>query len=266
MSLPKIDYKAHVGMPEHFVSKVWQQSSRALGLTAGGPEICQLFLGSGDRHTQYTLSNLPSMFAPSGNRSCYYDLTLYGEQGEPFATRRVRVPGCTSISVRMEELFGPKLPAIGIVGARVGPTVSKWRRNKHLGSLTPHFYAMYHDDDMDSLALVHPQTALWDIKPEPTIWQSNLVIYPESLTKLEVFQLNPTPKMLESTLTVRLLNGEEVVSSTGNIGPRGVRQIVWQKDDLGMEPIVLSSDNITAPNAKPLVFQHTASGFSAAHS
>lgn len=95
-----------------------------------------------------------------------------------------------------------------------------------------------------------------------------MLIRPSSIVQLEVFQINPTTAEATTRIAVRAIDGEELAASAAVMPPLGSRRIVWDARQLGSVPYVyLTSDRLTAPNAKPLVFLHFRGGaFSAAHS
>jgi len=229
--------------------------------------ICQLFLNGFGKYTRYTFTNFPSLYSPPTASHCYYDLTLYDEVGSAVARTHVSVPAFASVEVRLEDVARGPLPALGVVAARFRPGSPLSYADKHLGTITSHFYALYHDAGMESLSVVHPQTALWADSPPPVPWRSNLLILPELIDALEIFQLNPTPRPVESTISLCALDGTALLSARGRMPPRSARRTLWHGKDLPAERyLVLASDALAAPNAKPLLFQHYQGRFfSAAH-
>jgi hypothetical protein len=229
--------------------------------------ICQLFIGGPDKRSVYTLINFPSLFSPASASACSYKLKLYDQDGAEVARQSVTVPPRGTVELRLETIFDVALPEIGLLSAQI--TAGSWLSyaNRHLGPIRAHFYAMYHDAGMRSMAIVHPQSIMWKERPVPESWRSTLVICPDKLSALEIYQINPTPMEAQTEISLRNLDGAPLVSSPALMPPRGTRRISWSMSDFGeSKHVAISSEALTAPNAKPLVFQHHRAGFSAGHS
>ena len=229
--------------------------------------ICQAYIGTGGKKTKYTLVNFPSLLSPNDATDCIYTLTLYDQNGERVGVQNVRVPAMGTAEVVPETIFGRSLPEIGLLAVQIQAGSLLSYAGRHLGPIRAHFYAMYHDAKMSSMAVVHPQSVVFSARQEPTAWRSTMAICPEKLGAIELFQINPTPVEVETELSIRTLGGSRLASSAGRIQPMGIRRIFWKSSDfLDSKYVCVSSDSITAPNAKPLIFQHFKSGFSASHS
>lgn len=229
--------------------------------------VCQLFLGGYGKRTVYTFVNFPSLYCPRTAASCHYALTLYDQDGVEVARGRVTVPPFGTAAVRLEDVLRRPLPELGLLAAQIRPSAPFSYADHHLGTITAHFYAMYHDEEMRSLSVIHPQTTLWGASPPRMPWRSNLLIRPETIEAVEIFQINPATTSAQTTLSVSSPDGKPIVSSTSRIPARGVRRIYWPAVEFRERPfVVLTADAVTAPNAKPLLFQHYQTGFCAAHS
>lgn len=269
MSLPIQAPAARPG--RSFVSRALRYASRVAkriaprGLNVSAP-ICQIFLGGNGKKSVYTFMNFPSLYRPTGAYSCCYDLTLHDAAGETVGDAKVSVPPYASIEVRLEEVMDGLLPELGVLSAQIRPQAFFSYADRHLGTITAHFFAMYHDEGMRSVCVIHPQTELWRHTPPRPSWRSNLLIRPDGIDSLEIFQMNPASTRCSSTLSVCDPQGAPIVSATAEIEPFGARRLEWKASQFGGRPFVaLTADALTAPNAKPLIFQHHASGFSAAH-
>jgi hypothetical protein len=231
-----------------------------------GSPICQLFIGGHGKQSVYTLINFPSLFAPASASACSYLLTLYDQDGAKVASRRVSVPAMGTIEIRPEDVFEMPLPEMGLLSAQISAGSRTSYANRHLGPIRAHFYAMYHDENMRSMAIVHPQSIMWKQRPITESWRSSLVICPDKLNALEVFQINPTPSEADTEISICGLDGARLASSSARMAPRATRRMYWKTSDFGDAHIAITSEALTAPNAKPLLFQHYNGGFSASHS
>ena len=244
---------------------------RACSISPGpvevGPPICQLFIGGHGKRTAYTFVNFPSLFSPANASACSYKLTLYDQDGSEVGSRRITVPMLGTAEVRLEDLFDLSLPEVGLVSAQITSGSRLSYADRHLGPVRAHFYAMYHDEEMRSIAIVHPQSAMWQQAPALESWRSSLVICPKKLKALELFQINPTGAEARTEISICALDGDQLTSSSAQMPSRGSRRMYWAASDFGAhEYVVIASQSLAAPNAKPLVFQHHAGGFSASHS
>jgi hypothetical protein len=235
-----------------------------------GDPIVQLFLG-GKRTTRYTFTNICSFFAPSSASPCRYQLTLYDAHGFVVTKAQLDVPPFgTAEWVPADSLKKP-LPEVGMVAATFRDVNPLQFGNQHLGTVFPHFFALYHDEHMASVALVHPQTHLNAAGTEGTPWKkwsSKLFIDPHRLQALEVFQINPLQHEQESTLLLRDPSGTVLASATARLPPFGARGVRWAIDAAVREraSVIVAVDGMTTANAKPIIFSVFEGGFfSASH-
>jgi len=267
MSLPNLTSENIKSNLRGVLGSAWRRLRTASpGHVDVGPPICQLFIGGHGKQSVYTLVNFPSLFAPASASACSYLLTLYDQDGMKVASRRVSVPAMGTIEIRLDKVFEMPLPEIGLLSAQISAGSRISYANRHLGPIRAHFYAMYHDENMRSMAIVHPQSIMWRQRPDPEPWRSSLVICPDKLNALEVFQINPTPSEVSTEISICSLDGVRLVSSSARMAPRATRRIHWNTADFGDRHVAITSEALTAPNAKPLVFQHYSGGFSASHS
>jgi hypothetical protein len=227
--------------------------------------VCQLFINGFGKQTIYTLLNFPSLFVPASPQACDYELTLHDQSGIELGTEIVTVPSFGAFAVRLPEVFKFSLPELGLMSAKIYPRDEQ--AISHLGVLKPYFYAMYHDDQMRSMAIVHPQSIVLTNRPLQTCSRSSFVIRTDVVDGLEIFQINPVPAECKASISVVSMDGTRLISSDGLIPGLGARRVYWRTAKFRDYPFVsLASDSMTAPNAKPLLFQHSANGFTAAHS
>lgn len=233
-----------------------------------GETVVQLFLHDELRRTTYTFTNVASLFAPAEAAPCRYELVLHGPEGRVVGKTEIDVPSFGSAQVRLEDHLRGPLPPRGLLVVRTRSRNRLHQGGRHLGAITPHFYALYHAPDMSSLALIHPQTGLIDAAAKDARWRSNLHLDVSGLTALEAFQINPGPRPARSVL--ELWDGEQLLASAdATLGPRVTRLVRWDEAVLrtAKGDVRLGARGMTAPNAKPLVFQLQAGGrFSASHS
>jgi hypothetical protein len=227
--------------------------------------VCQLFINGFGKQTIYTLLNFPSLFVPGSPQVCDYELTLRDQSGIVLGTEIVTVPPFGAHAVRLTDVFKSSLPELGLMSAKIYPHDEE--AISHLGALRPYFYAMYHDADMRSMAIVHPQSTVLTYRPAQTRFRSSFVVPTDVVEGLEIFQINPVPAECKASISVVSMDGTRLISSDDLIPGLGARRVYWRTARFQDHPFVsLASDSMTAGNAKPLLFQHSANGFTAAHS
>lgn len=232
------------------------------------PPVAQLYVADAGRSTRFTFIDFPSFLSPRASNEYYYEVAAFRADGSSAGLHRIEVGSLQAREIGVEELGFSSLGNYGIVTAQIKPKRLLSYRDRHLGELTSHFYALFHSRNWQSVALVHPQTTV-QVKSQPMMqWTSLRLLDFSKLVKIEVFQINPTPAAFESRLLLRSLKGAIHAVSEGVIAPFGTRQVVW---DASCAPtnslLTLSADGMTCPNGKPLVFYHFLNeSFSAAHS
>ena len=244
---------------------------RALAISPGpievGDAICQAFIRTDGKKTTYTLVNFPSLLSPSDVRDCRYELNLYDQNGLHVGSQRVNIPARGTAEVQLETLFKEPLPEMGLLTVQI--CAGSWLSysGRHLGPIRAHFYAMYHDAEMRSMAVVHPQSSISTVKAAPIPWRSSMVICPANLEAIELFQINPTSLTSNAEISIRTLDGLQIKSSSATMPPMGIRRVFWKANEFAAHVhMIVASEALTAPNAKPLLFQHFKTGFSASHS
>lgn len=232
----------------------WVANHGPRRLNIAGP-LVQLYVNDDERTTTFTFTNFPSLYAPEGALRYRYVIECRDPDGARVGRRALTLPVFGARGVGITELFGPDLPPWGTIHVGLRPTSILSRHDQHLGRLTPHFYALYHDREMRSLALVHPQTEIWKGHTVPAEWRSSLLFDVELAEALEVFQVNPSAGPVTSELRVHDEHGNVLTRSSAELPAFGVRRERWLVQDLGADRWVsLGADRLAAPNAKPLVF------------
>ena len=205
--------------------------------TAAGkcPPVCQLFVNGQGKRSRYTLTNFASMFAPQEARPMTYAVKLLDETGAEVASQDVTIAPFGTADFFPNERFSETLPELGLLTAELrdydGPAF------EHLGLLRPYFYAIYHDDGMRSVAVVHPQTTFLDAAPAGASWRSSHIVACGDVQALEVFQINPTNETRETAVAVCDLGGEVKASSAAAMGPRSVRASTKLSSSMVPEPM-----------------------------
>lgn len=227
--------------------------------------VCQFFLNGFGKKSLYTLTNFPSFYSPRNARPCTYVVALYDELGSLCGQTQVIVPAFGTVAFHPGAHFEGALPELGMVSVAFADGIDP--AHAHLGLLRPYFYAVFHDDGMGSIIVVHPQTTILDKPVAQRPWRSNLIARTAGLDAIEVFQLNPLAEARETSIEMCDTQGGVLAESAAVIAPRGARRIYWPRSDFaGAEYLALASRAMTALNAKPLLVQHRAGGFTAAHS
>jgi hypothetical protein len=272
MSLPTIDYSAKSAVKglvrfglsrmNRFVPRSWDVSQPIVQLFVHEPPLLR---------TRYTFVNFPSLYSPATSEHVRYELTLRDTDGRVARRGSLDVSAFGSVDCDPETVFGADLPSLGSISAQIRSGRRLAYSDKHLGKLTAHFYALYHDADMRALSVIHPQTAMWkrSTHVDNDKWASNMLIPPSKLSCIRLLQVNPTRDVRHTEIVLRSLDGGNVVaSSAARMAPMSTRSIQWETETLpSQEMVYIASDSLTAPNAKPLVFLFFRNGaFSAAHS
>lgn len=245
----------------------WKARHLPRGMNIAGPVI-QLYIHDALRTTTFSFVNFPSLYAPRGAQSYRYTVECRGSDGAKFGRQTLTVPAFGAVEAEITQLFGTELPPWGTVHVSLRPTSFFTRHDQHLGRLTPHFYALYHEPEMGFLALVHPQTEAWAGGGPLEEWRSTLLIDTELAEFVEAFQINPTARSVTSELRVYDEDGVVLTSASTVLPAFGVRRERWVVKDLGAGRWVsLGADRLAAPNAKPLVFATNRAGLiSGSHS
>jgi hypothetical protein len=251
------------------VAKVrgWLAKYRPRPLNMAGP-LVQLFLNDEERTTTFTFANFASLYAPKGAMAYRYLIECRDPDGGHLGRKEITVPIYGARAIGVSDLCDPPLPEWGTIHVRLRSTSLLNRHDQHLGLLTPHFYALYHEREMRSLALVHPQTSVCAVDVERPEWRSNLLFDTDSVDALEVFQLNPSPRAVASELRIVDERGSVLARALSTVPAFGVRRERWVVQDLHAGRWVsIAADHLTAPNAKPLVFATNRAGLvSGSHS
>ena len=232
-----------------------------------GRALTQLFLHEPQRRTTLTFTNVASLYAPRGASGCQFEVSLYGETGELVAATDVVVPAYGSASVHLADLISGTLPRHGLAVARLRNAPRFHMGARHLGPIAPFFYALYHEPDMGSMALVHNQSGVESDVHSDSHWHSNLLIQTDGLSALEAWQINPTP--VPAPTTMQLWRGDQLLDERPTtLAPMASRGERFEAKLFAgsVDPVHIAVKGMTAANAKPLVFHHhVAGGYSASH-
>jgi hypothetical protein len=232
-----------------------------------GPAVVQAYLG-GIYETRYTLTNFPSLYSPLHATPCTYIIEIYDESGNLCASKKIFIDVFGSLEVQPKELFGDKLPDLGLFSARILP--QNPNSLAHLGKINSHFYALYSDKEHNSYALVHPQTYINEPRSEQQEWISGIFLDASRVSHISAIQINPTKKSVETNLF--LILDESIVldhcNRPGIIPPMGTRCVRWNIAELGFDNgnIVVAGRGLPTNNAKPILLTFFKDGtFSGMH-
>lgn len=216
----------------------------------------------------HALTNFPSFFSPKSATPCYYNISLFDSDGKLKGEKKISLPVFGSFEVKPEKLFNFEMPTYGMVAIKILPTKHFSFSDRHLGVISSHFYAFYHDEKMKSVALIHPQTSVNDFPVSDKYWKSNLLINSSKVDKLEIYQLNPSGQTAETRLILFDDQQKQIAESHSVMKPRSTRKIIWDISKLDTGSYLhLEAAGLTGSNAKPLIFTHLKNGtFSASHS
>ena len=226
-----------------------------------GAAVVQLFLNDG-RTTRLGLVNFPSLLAPTSAQDYRYHLRTFDEDGGTSGQAVVDLPRYGSAEVDLPRVFGDRLPRMGMIAVGIRPARFFSMRDRHLGKIRPHFFTLFLGPRMESVGLVHPQTHLGaDAAPERH-WVSNLQIDPALVPRVEVFQVNPSARPVESKAYLQGGSGEVLSESNAVVPPRGVRRIEFDLSpyDKHHSAICVGLRGLAASNGKPILFLHFRDG------
>lgn len=228
--------------------------------------VCQLFLNGFGKKSRYSLTNFASLYAPGDAKALNYTIRLLDAAGSEVYADDITVPPFGTADYSPAERFSGELPELGLFVTELGELPEGAFAG--FGMLRPYFYALYHDSGMQSAAVVHPQTTFLSNAPAGASWQSSLVMPVAGLERIELFQINPSDETRATSVSVCRLDGTQLATSTAEMTAQSVRRIEWATAEFARETgpyVCIGSAAMTAPNAKPLLFQHRAGGFTAAH-
>lgn len=222
-----------------------------------GPAVVQLFLNDG-RTTRIGLNNFPAFFAPSQAVEYRYRLRIFDEEGREAGHTSVELARYGSAEVNLNALFGGALPRFGILAARIEPLQFFSLRDRHLGRIRPHVFALYASEEMDSIGLVHPQTHLDAAAAPDRRWLSNLEIDPAVVERIEIFQINPGRIAVESEVFLQAEEGEILAKSAARIPARGTRRASFELSPYAgrKKAVSVGLQGLAAANGKPILFLH----------
>ena len=232
-----------------------------------GAAVVQLFLNDG-RTTRLGLVNFPSLLAPTSGQDYRYHLRTFDEDGRTAGNAVVDMPRYGSAEVDLPKVFGDRLPRMGMIAVGIRPARFFSMRDRHLGRIRPHFFTLFLSPRMESVGLVHPQTHLGaDAAPERH-WVSNLQIDPAVVPRVELFQVNPSTRAVESEAFLQGGSGEVLTESKAVVPPRGVRRVEFDLSPYGKHdtPVCVGLRGLAAANGKPILFLHFQDGsFTSCH-
>lgn len=230
--------------------------------------IAQLFLNTHTQKTTFTFINFPSLFDPKDALSCRYQISIFDSDGKFLSSTTLTIPPYGTRAIRIDELFPQPLPDFGMITAQIRAGSGIRYPYAHLGDLTSHFYAIYHDDKMQTVALVHPQTP-FAVEPLPeATFQSDVLIDPTLLDAIDIYQINPSQKSVPTTIHLKAMGGQILEECSAILAPRASRRVRFSMkthQDAGL--VFMSVHGLTGPNAKPLIFNiFSDDAFTACHS
>lgn len=225
--------------------------------------VAQLFINDGEVFSRYTLLNIPSVLSPETSYTIKAVVKVFSESAKVKLSKEYILKPFES----REVFFGydNNLPKIGVISVEIEPYTLFSKNDSILGTLTPHFYSLFHTRNMDSLGLIHPQTLL-NQKGTTVNWKSQLNISGENVEKLVVYQINPVAQSQSNILTLKNENGSVVNSIENDFKPYSANKAEFDLKEVS-STVHLELDRTNTANAKPLVFMYFKDGtFTAVHS
>ena len=226
------------------------------------PAVIQVYVG-GDYETRYTLVNFPSLYSPLKSCACFYDVELYGDDGECFGKGSLELKPYGSVEVIPSMLFKRKLPDYGFFSAKIRP--QKKFVYRHLGQIRSHIYALISDPLQTSFVLIHPQTFIGQETTENYQWLSAVNIDARHVRKIIVFQPNPTSKLFKSKyyLFSYINNKKQKIADFDIlIPPMGTIKIEWDLNILDVYDgfVSVAASALPTSNGKPILFNYFKDG------
>jgi hypothetical protein len=252
-------------LPPSVVNGVRNSLPRSMTL---GPAITQVFIFNHQMQSRYTLTNFPSFFSPKHAASYVYKVSILNQNGNIVGTKKIDIPQFGTIEMIPQKIFDFKLPEFGTISVSIEPVKRFTFSDRHLGIIFARFYALYHDQNMNSMVLIHPQTFETDLPQPNRCWKSNLLIDPKTVDQIEIYQINPSEKKAHTDLILFDQDHHQIRISQAQMAPHSIRKIVWDIAELRKyQFLYLGSNGLTGTNAKPLVFNRFGKGiFSGSHS
>ena len=232
-----------------------------------GSNVAQLFLNGGGIETEYTFTNIASLYSPKTGQPYVYTLTLHDGDGRRARSTVVTVPVHGTRALRLSDVMKGPLPDRGLLSVSLRSASALFYGDKHLGRVNPHFYALYRSVESGSYALIHPQAAIGATPVPAGEWRSTQLIDTARVRSLRIFQINPCLSPATTSLRLCGLDGEVLQESTATLPPLSSREVEWPLFDFTARPfVVVGMKGLPGPNSKPLVFNVFFDGsFSASH-
>ncbi|EQA47259.1 hypothetical protein LEP1GSC050_0884 [Leptospira broomii serovar Hurstbridge str. 5399] len=229
------------------------------------PPVTQIFINDETRRTSFSITNYPSFLLPSRIGKVWYEISLSDQDGNKVFSKDIKLAKYGSMEISPERFYSKKLPNRGLFFANIKESKLSFVQKFHLrklGRLTSHFYTLYHSADYSNLAMVHPQT----VAPVPVsegksnFWYSQFLIKVSSISSIELFQMNPSPRKADLNLIVMNMDGKEVISSEESVPAFGVRNVKFDRKMLGENEYVYIASDTLRGNEKPILFSHYPDG------
>lgn len=244
--LKKVRSEAHVRLP------------RGLRLRR---RVAQILVNDGDIRTRITLVNFASFFAPTVASDYRYVVSAQDDHGRVVASRTFAIGRWHSRELAPVDDLGCDAITLGVVVVELRPANPLFMGDRHLGDLTPHFFTVY-ESARGGAALIHPQSMLGRAPAPALCWESNALIECDRMSRLQLYQMNPSREAVASKLRLRDVRSQEIVwTHEGTLVAGGVRRVDVEMADLPRGATVrLGAEGLGADNAKPLLLMRLRDG------
>lgn len=235
-------------------------------------KICQVLINDEKIKSEFAITNFVSFFAPENcAESEKFRISIIAQGFN--VSKVISLPKFGSKAINPEVEFGTKIPELGLFLVEYLSPINFKNKNRDLGLLNSHFYAMYRTLDNSSLALIHPQQFITKQrynKTKPYSWMSQYIFSTENVSEIHIYQSNVLDAwdMETGCAIINAANGEVIKSFEYKMKARSVKKSVFDVKKIRDEipQIKLSVKALCGDNAKPLAFIYSDDGsFTATH-
>ena len=223
-----------------------------------GNAVVQIYIADDNFTTTFTINNFVSFLSPLSNSDGNLILKFYSTDGILLFNESIPLSRFHSKFIDIKEKFETLgiHEEMGIVTSKFIPNSFFDKRLKQLGLLYAHPF-MFYSNKYGSSSMVHPLSTVGDQKPSQE-WISGQAIHSKGLSKVHLYQCNPTKNMHHIKFELRNIDLSNTHESKSLYLPAmGVRKITFDfKNSLPEDRnhiFQLYSSGLPSPNSKPLL-------------
>ncbi len=212
-------------------------------------EVIQLFINEEGIETYLGIINFPSFLNPVLAKKRIAIITARDFNGKEIGKKNIELEAFGSRGVSVKKIFPELNATFGTISIKL-QTDKKVK--KILQNTTMHFYVFF-KDDKGSVALVHPQSKIWDEGEQS--WESNATFDIENVKKFRLFRINPSGTSVQNSIKIfDRITKREIVEIPDSLGHLCVSKNEFYPAEQKIESGQIYIKNQVVHNSKPLVF------------